>query len=274
MLIRDRLLARLAEMGDSPDHRALAAEVLGIRNAGPARAAQLVSQALVLEDRRDAWRSIGGRVCAGAPASAGVYVLRDDLGRPLYVGKSTDLQRRLKAHFSEPRWRRLKAEFVRATSAEWQEVGSELEALLREAELIERLAPVANRQIGLPSLRGRRIPAALVRDVVVVLPSVDVEAAELISARVDGGWMIQRVKRSGAGLVGPFARLWRFFHSPLRSAEAAGALAPLVFSWLAGRGAGATRLDPHEWPRASAMREALKRTLADRDLFAERLLMR
>jgi predicted GIY-YIG superfamily endonuclease len=261
-------------MGDALDHQALAAEVLGIRNAPPALAARLVAQALVLEDRRDAWRSLGERICAQAPASAGVYVLRDDRARPIYVGKTTHLQRRLKAHFSRPRWRRLKAEFVRAAMAEWQVVGSELEALLREAELIEQLAPAANKQVGPPRLHARQIPARLVRDVVVVVPSVDPEAVELVSARVDGAWMIQRIKRNGAGIVGPFARLWRFFHSPLRNDEGAGALAPLVFSWLAGRGAGATWLDPHEWPRASAMRQALRQTLSERDLFAGRLVMR
>ena len=35
MLLRDRLLARLAEMGDAPDHQRLAADVLGIRGAPP-----------------------------------------------------------------------------------------------------------------------------------------------------------------------------------------------------------------------------------------------
>jgi predicted GIY-YIG superfamily endonuclease len=264
----------MARMGNAPDHQVLAAEVLGIRNAPPALAERLVSQALVLEDRHDNWRAIGERICAGAPSSAGVYVLRDDDGQPIYVGKSTNLQRRLRAHFSEPRWRSLKREFVRATSADWQEVGSELEALLREAELIDQLKPAANRQTGPPTLGRRRLPAPLVRDVVVVLPSVDGDAAELVSARVDGAWMMQRVKRSGADLVGPFSRLWRFFHSPLRGAAGAGALAPLVFSWLAGRGVAATRLDPHEWPRAAAMRQVLRRVLTDRDLFAGRLLMR
>ena len=52
-MLRDRLLARLAEMGDAPDHQRLAAEVLGIRGAPPELARRLVAQALVVEDRRD-----------------------------------------------------------------------------------------------------------------------------------------------------------------------------------------------------------------------------
>src|SRR4051794_13636302 len=58
-MLRDRLLARLADMGNSPDHQRLAAEVLGIRGAPPELARRLVAQALVLEDRRDEWKRIG-----------------------------------------------------------------------------------------------------------------------------------------------------------------------------------------------------------------------
>src|SRR5687767_9439274 len=151
MLIRDRLLARLAEMGSTPDHQRLAAEVLGIRNAPPDLARRLVSQALVVEDRRESWRRAGIRIAAEAPAAPGVYVLRDEGGRDLYVGKANNLKRRLAAHFARRRWRGLKADLARAAGADWQEVGSELEALLLEAELIRALQPLVNVQIGPPN---------------------------------------------------------------------------------------------------------------------------
>src|SRR5258706_15390172 len=102
-MLRDKLLARIAEMGAEPDHQRLAAEVLGIRGAPPALAKRLVAQALVLEDRRDAWRLAGGRICRDAPAEPGVYVLKDAEGRALYVGKAVNLRRRLRAHFAERR---------------------------------------------------------------------------------------------------------------------------------------------------------------------------
>ena len=119
--------------GRAPDHQRLAAEVLGIRNAPPELARRLVAQALVVEDRRDAWRRAGERIAAAAPATPGVYVLRDDEERALYVGKAINLRRRLRAHFADRRWRGLKAPLARVADAEWQEVGSEIEALLREA---------------------------------------------------------------------------------------------------------------------------------------------
>src|SRR5437660_1150087 len=99
-------------------------------------------------------------------------------------------------------------------------------------------------------LDSRGIPRALVRDVVVVVPSVEPDSAELVCARGDGGSLIQRTRRNGADLAVHVRRLLRFFVSPLRRGFDAYPLAPIVFSWLGGRGAGATRLDPHDHLRA------------------------
>src|SRR4051812_20966387 len=210
-MLRDRLLARLAEMGDSPDHQQLAAEVLGIRGAPPALAKRLVAQALVLEDRREIWRVAGERICRAAPPKPGVYVLKDAEDRALYVGKAVNLRRRLRAHFAERRWRAVKPEMARAAGAEWEPVGSELEALLREAALIAELQPPVNVQIGAPDLDARAIPRALVRDVLVLLPSIEDDSIELIAAAADGRTMIQRTRRSGADLVVHAQRIMRFF---------------------------------------------------------------
>src|ERR1700730_1020696 len=273
MLLRDRLRARLAEMGDVPDHQRPAAEVLGIRNAPPDLARRLVSQALVVEDRRDAWGLVGERICATAPATPGVYVLRDDIGRALYVGKAINLRRRLRTHFAGQRWRGLKAELARATDAEWREVGSELEALLREAELIHELGPIVNVQTGPPDLDTRQIPRALVRDVIVVLRSVEPDSVQLVAARKDGGWLIQGTRRNGADLTVHTARLLRFFVSPLRQRFCSAPLAPIVFSWLVLPGASATRLDPHDAATPRELRARLAALLADEALFAERIVV-
>jgi predicted GIY-YIG superfamily endonuclease len=273
MLLRDRVLARLQDMGSARDYARIAAEVLGIRNASPELARRLVSQALVMEDRRETWRQIGERISAAAPASPGVYMLKDVEGRVLYVGKANSLRRRLRTHFSPRRWTAIKSEFARASEAEWIEVGSELEALLREAALIEELAPIVNVQIGEPALRTRAVPARLVRSVIVLLPSVEDDSAELICARPDGEWMIQRTRRNGSDLVVHAVRLTRFFHSPVRRALEGRALAPLVFSWLAGRGRSATRLDPSDLVTPRDLRPRLAALLADERLFAERIVM-
>jgi predicted GIY-YIG superfamily endonuclease len=265
-MLRDKLLARLAEMGPAPDLQLVAAEVLGIRNASPELARRLVSQALVVEDRREVWRRAGERICAGAPATPGVYVLRDDRNRALYVGKAVNLRRRLRAHFAERRWRAIGRELGAACDAEWIEVGSELEALVREQALIRELQPIANIQVGAPELDTRSLPPALVRDVVVVVRSVEIDSAELVCVRPDGGWFIQRTRRSGADLAVHTRRVKRFFVSALRRGFDGAPIAPVVYSWLAGRGAEATRLDPHDH-----FRERLAAVLRDDQLFIERL---
>ena len=260
-------------MGDAVDHQRLAAEVLGIRGAPPELAKRLVAQALVVEDRRDEWRRAGERICGRAPSTPGVYVLKDGDDRPLYVGKAVNLRRRLRAHFADRRWKAIKAAFARAAVAEWQEVGSELEALLCEAALIDELKPPVNVQTASPQLDDRAIPQALLRDTIVVAPSVEDDSVELIAARVDdGGWMIQRTRRNGSDLAVHANRLWRFFNSALRRARTSGPpLAPIVYSWLAGRGAAATRLDPHAARSVQEMRRRLAALLRDERLFHERI---
>lgn len=278
MLLRDRLLERMAAMGAAPDYAVLAAEVLGIRNAPPALAKRLVDQALVVEDRREAWLATGARLCAAAPPVPGVYVLRDASGRALYVGKANHIRRRLQTHFAARRWRHLKPEFARAASVEWHEVGSEIEALLLEAEWIGALAPLANVQVSVPALDRRAIPAALLRDTLLVLPSAVEGAVELLAVRVEGPVLLQRASREGKGLAARVAALRRFFagEPPAATAQDARAmpgLAPLVFSWLAGRGATATRLDPHDVPSGRELQRRLQLLLEDTQLFSERLVI-
>ena len=261
-------------MGDRPDHRRLAAEVLGVRGASEEIARRLVAQALVVEDRRETWRRVGERICRAAPAAPGVYVIRDEEGGALYVGKAVNLRRRLSAHFVERRWRATRPGLARAADAEWILVGSEIEALLREAVLIQELRPAVNVQIGSPDLQTREVPRALIRDVLVIVPSIEEDSAELVAARVDGGCMMQRTRRNGADLSVHAMRLKKFFGGrgdPRRSMP--GKLAPIVFSWLAGRGAGSTRLDPNDAASSRALRPQLAALLADEQLFAERLVI-
>jgi predicted GIY-YIG superfamily endonuclease len=210
-VLRDKLLARMREMGEPPDHVRLASEVLGIRGATEALARRLVSQALVMGERQDAWRRAGERICAGAPPVPGVYVLRDETGSALYVGKAVNLRRRLHAHFADRRWRATKPALARAAAAEWRIVGSELEALIREADLICRLDPIVNVQREIADAPKRAIPAALVRDVVVIVPSVEADSVELVGARAEGRWMIQCTRRNGADLAVHVSRVRKFF---------------------------------------------------------------
>jgi predicted GIY-YIG superfamily endonuclease len=276
MLLRDRLLARIASERGAVDYARLAADVLGIRNAPPALARRLVEQALVVEDRREIWLRTGERICAAAPQTPGVYVLRDAEGRALYVGKANNLRRRLRTHFAARRWRATKADLSRAAAAEWHEVGSEIEALLLEAELIRELEPPVNVQTAAPALDTRAIAPALLRDTLLVLPAASHDRAALIGARTDGAVLVMDVTRDGAGLARPVKQLRQFFGASGSRASAdehRDGLAPLVFSWLAGRGAAATRLDPHDVSSGRELARRLALLLKDDDLFAERIVV-
>jgi hypothetical protein len=263
------LLARLTP-GQAPDYQRLACEVLGIRGAAPALARTLVEQALVFEDRREHWRRVGERARREAPAAPGVYIFRDWSGAALYVGKAANLRRRLSAHFADRRWRVLPPTLARIAAIEWQQAGSEIEALLREAQLIRDLQPVVNVHTAAPTLTTRAIPSSLVQDVVLLVPSIDPEAAELIAARDDGATMLHRTRRNGAELTRHSRQLWAFFTQ--RAGAGGNGLAPLVFSWLVGRGRHTTRLDPRDSESARHLHVQLAHLLPDKDLFSERLI--
>ena len=263
------MLARLTP-GQAPDYQRLACEVLGIRGAAPALARALVEQALVFEDRREHWRRVGERARREAPAAPGVYVFRDWVGAALYVGKAANLRRRLSAHFADRRWQVLPPALAGVATIEWQQAGSEIEALLREATLIRDLQPVVNVQTSAPALATRSIPSSLVQDVVLLVPSIDPDAAELMAARDDGATMLQRTSRNGAELAKHSRELWKFFTQ--RSGATDDGLAPLVFSWLARRGAHTTRLNLRDSASAKHLRVQLGHLLADKDLFSQRLI--
>ncbi len=270
-MLRDRLQARLRQMGETPDYVRLAEDVLNIRNAPPALARRLVSQALVIEDRRQDWTRIGARLCAAAPARPGVYVLRSGTA-PLYVGKANNLQRRLRAHFAERRWKAMPAALARVTDAEWFEVGSELEALLREAEMIRTLRPSVNTQVGPASMNRRAVPSRLVRDLVVILPSIDSDSVELVAVRTTGETLIQRVRRDESDLRSHVEGIWSFMHHIQDGDHRSEA--PIVFSWLAGRGADATRIEAGDLASSEELRYRLATALQSSQLFQERLLLR
>lgn len=58
----------------------------------------------------------------------------DDHGKRVYIGKALNLRNRLRGH---PMWEK-------ATMVDWQEVGSEIEALILESRLIKKYKPIYN----------------------------------------------------------------------------------------------------------------------------------
>jgi DNA polymerase III subunit epsilon len=76
------------------------------------------------------------------PDDPGVYIFRDERGRPLYIGKSVSLRSRARAHFCAPAGWQDHAEVV-----DYRPTNSELGALLLENRLIKRHKPPGNRKL-------------------------------------------------------------------------------------------------------------------------------
>ena len=78
------------------------------------------------------------------PQKPGVYFFRDKKGIPLYIGKAINIQKRVLSHFREKSNR--KYELLQDTySIDYELTGSEVLALLREAELILKHYPKYNK---------------------------------------------------------------------------------------------------------------------------------
>lgn len=82
----------------------------------------------------------------GLPAKPGCYLMKDERGRVLYVGKAVNLRSRVRSYFQpSAQHSRKTAELVaRVADLEWIVVGSELEALILEMNLIKRHRPKYN----------------------------------------------------------------------------------------------------------------------------------
>lgn len=80
---------------------------------------------------------------AHIPSASGVYTFRR-AGIPLYIGKAADLKKRLSSYFRANASEKVRQLRQEATTLDWVETVSEVEALIREAEAIKRHTPKFN----------------------------------------------------------------------------------------------------------------------------------
>jgi excinuclease ABC subunit C len=85
-------------------------------------------------------------ILEGLPSRPGCYLMKDESGRVIYVGKAVNLRSRVRSYFHESaNHSRKTAEMVsHVADIEWIVVGSELEALILEMNLIKRHRPKYN----------------------------------------------------------------------------------------------------------------------------------
>jgi hypothetical protein len=105
------------------------------------------------------------------PRVAGTYRFYDAQGKLLYVGKSKNLNQRIGSYFREDgpaRSQRLQRLLDAIRRIEYEAVGSDLEAVLREAEMIRRDRPERNVQRNVRQQRGR---AARLQSILILEPT-------------------------------------------------------------------------------------------------------
>ncbi len=83
------------------------------------------------------------------PTQPGVYLMRDEAGEVIYVGKAKCLRERLSSYYSQPLGytRKMDGLLQAVRAIETRVLGSELEALLVESTLIKQLQPRYNVQL-------------------------------------------------------------------------------------------------------------------------------
>ena len=90
-------------------------------------------------------------LAANAPAAPGVYIFRDKLGDPLYVGTSKNLRSRVRTYFTANETRKRIREMITITeSIDYIVTPTALEAQVRELRLIQGASPRYNRRSRFP----------------------------------------------------------------------------------------------------------------------------
>src|SRR5512137_2339225 len=103
-----------------------------------------MKQMLLLPDPRPLVERLGAEFFRQAPAVPGVYIMRDDFGTALYIGKAKSLRRRLRSYrvANPDRVPRRHLRLLRlVVHIDLQQCADETAALAKESELLRELRP-------------------------------------------------------------------------------------------------------------------------------------
>lgn len=85
-----------------------------------------------------------GKLYKNLPDAPGVYLMRDQNGGLLYVGKAANLKRRVSSYFLRPHDARIERLVSLIAKIDYEQTDTAIEALIREAELIKKHEPPFN----------------------------------------------------------------------------------------------------------------------------------
>ncbi len=133
-----------------------------VRHAQAAFAPEVVERAVAQQLKKPSLpKALDPDALARLPDGPGVYILEDEKGKPIYVGKSVHIKTRVASHFMrdhENVGEFKLAQHVRAITA--HETAGELQALLLESQLVKEMQPLYNKQLRRASklLLARAVP--------------------------------------------------------------------------------------------------------------------
>ena len=167
------------------------------------------------------------------PEAPGVYLMKSRIGEVLYVGKARNLRKRVGNYFrateESPEKIALLRDFL--FDIETRIVGSELEALLFEHELITTLNPPVNTQM---QVHERTVPVKDKGQRIVILPSAEENKLELFFVSESARFEKARVDAVSVRDKKMYNRIEAFFFNPafddIPNAEKE--KSEIVFSWL------------------------------------------
>lgn len=82
------------------------------------------------------------------PAKPGIYIFKDEMGSPLYVGKSINIRDRVRSHFtSDTKIIKEMKLSQRSYSIDFEITDTEIEALLLESAKVKELSPLFNKKL-------------------------------------------------------------------------------------------------------------------------------
>jgi len=198
---------------------------------------------------------------ASLPETPGVYRFFDRNDELLYVGKASNLKRRVSSYFPGRRAGRHGARFLdRIHRLEYDDLPSELEALLRESKEIRGKKPKGNVQFEVHERAHAVLPLSASRCWALLLPSAMSEAVTAILVR-DGRYLGHvRIGPDGGGLSRSDRLLGRAVCA--RRTDDAGRPMDretrILSTWLAKHGDTISRLDLGDCTKAAQAADALR----------------
>ena len=154
--------------------------VQGVRTVAQA----LEFQEVVVDEVDFAAYAFDREFLSSLPRSPGVYLMKDEAGNVIYVGKTKDLRARVSSYFASTADRDPKTQSILNAlhDLDFERTATELEALMREAALIAEHAPRYNAQA---EVHERQAPYAKSNDLIMVCPAGQAGVDLLFTTRGD-----------------------------------------------------------------------------------------